>query len=872
MVLRCVSVFLFSSHNIYQIKSAGVVHGNLSLSNIVKVGSDVALIDLDSATLIGKREIASILSNKVAGISQKFSSAVLPPELIEKINLSRNPDALKRYLKCWAHIRDDAFDMKSLNSNDINAISNITKVLSAQLRAMSSRAENLQVIQLSLNPNMVNPLESWREIISGALGGKSVDALPLSLSQCTSLQEFGGAWARIRSHTILWERIRPRTRSDGKYAYVVKFHDDLKRHVSEDNQLPYTAVTSSEKIDIWSFGLIIFTLCSRGPLFHQTVDGDLSDDSSYKHLHDWNSSAAEHVIKASITNPLAQDLLLKMLTREEDRMSSIHEVLEHPFFSNTTSFAVLENLPILNREIEIPSEDGGSFSDVQSSPSDETNPQDPMSHGIALTYHRRFCALSMEKLCKVIFARLDNIKVPTSFIVLPYRLSWNERTDTFEAPADVKNLLLAENIGKHLLRINLFSAKLYFWLRVKENLAETSGKEFKAKIIKWIRRARTEGSVSIAKEFVTAIKCDPAYEPICVEMFDEETSISHARLFIRDPVTAAALLLNESTTALMKCFKEQFMYLIDEHRGSPSIPTDSLTTTFATDGTYPIKLIEDDDELRNILLPFVNIAVMVATANDGLCGLARLLGIDAVEIPDSWKECTLGLVHKQKPFGRSSIVEFATLQGIIRKECGRNAGNPTSFTLLQPSSQDTSGSNSELGSLESFYQRHDPLGFYAALHGIPEATDGSLVFWTQDNDPATIRSQQEFSESIKRLEELQDEISERRKLEEEVMKLNRRLNEIKKETEEKMRQKKDKKVRIISPQKSPTILEETAAKSAVIRSTSVLPQLALSSCASSDSPSRLRSSPIYSAFAGKGNTSLNKSGQNSARVQNSFVV
>lgn len=552
-------------------------------------------------------------------------------------------------------------------------------------------------------------------------------------------------------------------------------------------------------------------------------------------------------------------------------MSSIHEVLEHPFFSNTTSFAVLKNLPKVNRGIKIPSEDEGSFSDVQSSPSDETNPQDPMPHGMAMTHHRRFCAFSMEKLCKVIFARLDDIKVPTNFIVLPYRLSWNERTDTFEAPADVKNLLLAENIGKHLLRINLFSAKLYFWLRVKENLAETSGREFKAKIIKWIRRARTEGSVSIAKEFVRAIKCDPAYEPICVEMFDEEMSISHAGSFIRDPVTAAALLINESTTALMECFKEQFMYLIDEHRGLPSMPTDSLRTTFATDGTYPIKLIEDDEELRNILLPFVNIAVMVATANDGLCGLARLLGIDAVVIPDSWKECTLGLVHKQKQFGRSSIVEFATLQGIIRKQYGNNAGNPTSFNLLQPSSQDTSDSNSELGSLESFYQRHDPLGFYAALHRLPEATDGGLVFWTQDNDPTTIRSQQEFSDAIKRLEELQDEISERRKLEEEVMKLNKRLNEIKKETEEKLRQKKDKKVRIISPRMSHTILEEAAAESAVIRSPSMLPQLAPSS-ASSDSPSRFRSSPVCSAFAGKGDVSLNKSGQNNARVRNSFVV
>lgn len=789
----------------------------------------MALIDLDSATLTGAREIGSVLNNRVAGISHKFTSGVLPPELIEKIELSQTSDSLKSYLKCWASIRHDADDIASLSIDEINRISNVTKEVCDQIQAMKSKAEKSD-IRFSLNRTTKNPEDSWRNIISDSLVSKSIDTLPPSLSNSKTVQEFSKSWARLKSNAYLWERIRPRTRSDGRHAFVIKFHDDLKRTENANDHLPYSPVASSEKIDIWSFGVILFTLCSRGSLFHETVDGDLSDASAYENLHSWNSLSAHHHIKESIRNPLAQDLLLKMLAREEDRISSIREVLEHPFFSPIASTAVEErSIPEYYDRLLV-SIDEVHISDVDSSPSDETsddmNPQDPTSLGTVQMHSCRFCILSMEKLCKVIFARLDDIKVPTSFIVLPYRLSWNEITETFDAPVDVKNLSLAEMVGKHLLRINMFTAKLNFWLRVKENLVESNGKEFNAKIMKWIRRARTEGSVSIAKELVAAIKCDQKYEPICVDMLDEEMSISHARSYMRDPVKAASILINESTNALIKIFENQFMYLIDEHRGSPYLPTDSLTMTFAADATYPIRLREGDQEFRNILLPFMSIAVMVATANDGLCGVSRLLGIYNEQIPNSWKDCTLGLVHEQTNIGRSSIIEFATLQAIIRKEDTIfNSRNPGSSLLM-----DVSKNTSELVSLESFYQRHDSLGVFAALHRRNEETDESLVFWTQEEvSTTTSRSQQEFS----RLEELQNEISESRKLEEEVVKLNKRLNEIKKNNEERMRRKKEKRVRIISPQKSPTILMNASDPDIIV------PALAPSSCESLDLPSGL---------------------------------
>jgi hypothetical protein len=203
----------------------------------------------------------------------------------------------------------------------------------------------------------------------------------------------------------------------------------------------------------------------------------------------------------------------------------------------------------------------------------------------------------------------------------------------------------------------------------------------------------------------------------------------------------------------------------------------------------------------------MNIAVMIATANDGLNGLARLLGLDFSTLPQEWKECSLGLVHKkQSTSGRSSIIEFAAIQGVVRKEYKELFSDIYVPRPFQPTKEPSIRSmhnpdvdNSELTSLQAFYQRHDSLGYYAGLYRVHNKLDDSLVFWTQDEDPTSLQDRREFSAGLVRMDELKAQIADKKKLEDELLHLNKRLGDIRKSTEAKLLRRRQKKVRVVSP-------------------------------------------------------------------------
>ena len=196
---------------------ADIVHGNLTLSNIVKLGSHVAIIDLESATLSSEGEWSSILSDKIGGISQKVASAMLPPEVIERIDLSKNAGDLLNYNMYWDFIHKDAVDLDLLNPDDIHAISRTIKSLQDQIEALkSSQSTSFANIRTSLNPNSNNPEEVWRAKVSRCLDNISINDLPLSLSSCQTFEDFVSVWARLKTNHILWSRLRPRFSSDAK--------------------------------------------------------------------------------------------------------------------------------------------------------------------------------------------------------------------------------------------------------------------------------------------------------------------------------------------------------------------------------------------------------------------------------------------------------------------------------------------------------------------------------------------------------------------------------------------------------------------------------------------------------------------------------
>eukprot|EP00957_Ditylum_brightwellii_P153938 11717174-Ditylum_brightwellii.AAC.1 len=74
------------------------------MSNVVRFGANLALIDLDSATSFRQR--GAVVSDQVfhvGGGSHKWSSGILPPEMIAKIDLTKSYDQLIQYELYWRH-------------------------------------------------------------------------------------------------------------------------------------------------------------------------------------------------------------------------------------------------------------------------------------------------------------------------------------------------------------------------------------------------------------------------------------------------------------------------------------------------------------------------------------------------------------------------------------------------------------------------------------------------------------------------------------------------------------------------------------------------------------------------------------------------
>ena len=305
----------------------------------MRIGSHIGLIDFKSATLFKSKE-DSILSDKCAGVSQQISSGVLPPELIARINLSTEKVQIQQYENHWKNISNDSIDFNLLNSDDIHTISSLLESFQNQDKLLNRSHGTLgSLVRKLYTPSMNSDIiseEDWREQLSEALQDISVDDLPDSLAECETIEELRIVWDHLKANAQIWDKVRPRITKDGRFAYVVKYYNDTDI-MNKCDDLPYDLIPSSCMTDIWAFGLLVFSMCSQSSLFHTTIDGQLHNTEAYEELYDWNYETARQNISASIKDPLAQDLLLKLLVPVDKRISTMDEVLQHPFFGPSSS-------------------------------------------------------------------------------------------------------------------------------------------------------------------------------------------------------------------------------------------------------------------------------------------------------------------------------------------------------------------------------------------------------------------------------------------------------------------------------------------------------------------------------------------------------
>ena len=743
------------------------------MANIVRYGLNLALTDLDSAIFSNRSEVTSSEKERIDRGFYKFSSGILPPEMIAKIDLTSNRHDIEQYETYWKDEVTDFRDLKLLTPDDIQTITLVVKSLSGRSEVFPNMNSSLKSLRNSMKEpiaGLEDPCEDWKDILSTALISITFDDLPSSLSSCASLEEFVNTWSRLQTNSRLWERIKPRKDATGQYAFIVKCFDELRGNANgtiSGSELPYDIVLPSKKSDIWAFGVLLFTMCTGISLFHVSSNGDLQDTNDFKRLHNWNLKDATKVIVKYVDDPLAQDLLTQLLVEEHKRLDSMERVLNHPFFGPTLGIQAQRMLEKYEEE-QLIIEETVTIERLRIKKSMRIN-------------------LSMENHCRIVFEE-EKIVVPTCFIVLPYALQWNETNQLLETPGDVKTIGYSVKVGKCLLDINQTTAKLSFWLKLKEKLHKHG--DFKVKMKEWLIRARNEESYVVANEIIDAIGCDREYRGVCIEMLEEGDHISNAKSFIKDSMRSARLLIKKSTERLSKYYSSQYFYLVDEFCG---VPTLSCVDGKVTDDKYPINVAPDLNLFENIFLPLMNLTVMTCTAFHGMKGLARLLGIpQSLGIPDMWSEAQIGLIHS--PSKPSTIVEFAVLQDVIQRQdkslsfqessTGGDYNHSQSArshvmsiidkedssvkSLNSHISCNTEKSESVMNKLEIFLRKYDPLRCFSNLQRVCERREDSSALWTTHKTIEVMINEVEVANLEGRLYTLKKELETKNELEQEI--------------------------------------------------------------------------------------------------------
>ena len=120
-----------------------------------------------------------------------------------------------------------------------------------------------------------------------------------------------------------------------------------------DKPLPYELVRASGKIDVWSFGVMIYQLCSGVSLFASNRDDDIRDGRVMHLVANLTDMAVADLIDGNIVDRPAAALLKRVLrVNPDDRpdIAGFHSILEDPFFNANRSTRDPHLADMLNKQ------------------------------------------------------------------------------------------------------------------------------------------------------------------------------------------------------------------------------------------------------------------------------------------------------------------------------------------------------------------------------------------------------------------------------------------------------------------------------------------------------------------------------------------
>jgi len=101
--------------------------------------------------------------------------------------------------------------------------------------------------------------------------------------------------------------------------------------VPKTEGLPFEPVLAEASVDVWAFGVLLYTMCTGRSLFRVNRDDDIIDGDELRKLYNWSNLDLETVL-LDVADPYAKDLLKKLLHPIGAERPTMTEILNDPFF------------------------------------------------------------------------------------------------------------------------------------------------------------------------------------------------------------------------------------------------------------------------------------------------------------------------------------------------------------------------------------------------------------------------------------------------------------------------------------------------------------------------------------------------------------
>ncbi|GMI02499.1 hypothetical protein TrST_g7336, partial [Triparma strigata] len=271
-----------------------LIHGDLKMMNVVRVNDKLRLIDFDAAVRITKRDADPMKGGTIHYVGAKFSSGILPPEMIGRINDVESgfgPDGKSKHV-----LHQDMKNYKKYFTENRDGEENhsVLAQLWDKVKPKHSMKHGFYAVK-SFRPEKTHKRDERV---------KDERKLAAEIRRKAGLDEVAVEAEEPESLAVPWKQ----------------------------ELLPYELIRSSPQYDMWSFGVMLYFMCTGHQLFKSDRDDDLTTVDGLIHLAGWSDDALEEKLK-DVDDEAAKEVLKALLKPNvEDRPKDMKEVMDYEFF------------------------------------------------------------------------------------------------------------------------------------------------------------------------------------------------------------------------------------------------------------------------------------------------------------------------------------------------------------------------------------------------------------------------------------------------------------------------------------------------------------------------------------------------------------